>query len=274
VRVGAVGLNPMDWVLSSIPQAAVMLGVTLPSGFAHDFAGVVDEVGDGVDGFAVGDRVFGGALARAAAQWVVVRPGVDPVLHTPPDVSDEVAAALFVPGSAAEAALSVIGVGAGDTVLIGGASGGVGVIAVQLAVLSGARVIGSASESTFDFVRELGAEAVAYGAGLARRVREIAPGGITAAASLVGTETIDAALELGVEPARISSISAGPDVPAGVRATGGQEASPGSMERIVAAVSAGEIKVPIAATFPLERIVEAVGLQQAGHVHGKIVIVL
>lgn len=272
VRVSAVGLNPMDWLLSSSPLIAEMLGVTLPSGFGNDFAGVVDEVGDNVDTFSVGNRVFGGALARAAADWVVVRPGVDAVLRTPEGVGDEVASTLFVPGSTADAALTVIGVGAGDTVLIGGAGGGVGVFAVQLAVLAGARVIGTASESTFDFLRELGAEPVAYGEGLPERVRAIVPEGITAAASLVGTETIDAALELGVAPERISAIAAGPNPPGSARATGGVEASPGAVERIAVAVAGGRFTVPIAATYPLERIRDAVELQRDGHVHGKIVI--
>jgi NADPH:quinone reductase-like Zn-dependent oxidoreductase len=274
VRVTASGLNPMDWVLSSMPEMAAIFGVSLPSGFGHDFAGVVDEVGAGVDGFSVGDRVFGGAMARAVAEWVVVRPGTDPLHHTPASVSDDVAATLVVPGLAAAASLEVIGVGAGDTVLIGGASGGVGVFAVQLAVIAGARVIGTASASTFGFVRELGAEPVAYGEGLADRVRKIAPEGLTAAASLVGTETIDVALELGVAPDRISAIAAGPTPPGGVRATGGQEASPHAMEHIVAAVAAGRLVVPIARSFPIEEIVEAVQLQQDGHVHGKIIIAL
>jgi NADPH:quinone reductase-like Zn-dependent oxidoreductase len=274
VKVKASGLNPMDWLLSSVPEAASMFGVTLPSGFGHDFAGIVDEVGDGVTGFTAGDRVFGGAMARAVADWVVVRPGIDPVLHTPDGVSDEIASTLFVPGSAAAASLGVIGVGAGDTVLIGGASGGVGVFAVQLAVIAGARVIGTASESTFEFVRQLGAEPVAYGEGLTERVRAIAPDGITAAAALVGTETIDVALALGVAPERISAIAAGPNPPGGVRATGGMDAPAGSMETIAAAVADGRLVVPIARSFPIEEIAQAVELQQDGHVHGKITVTL
>jgi len=272
VRVEFVGLNPMDWVLSSNPEVAAALGVSLPSGFGTDFAGVVDEVGDDVDGFDVGDHVFGGATARAAADWLVVHPGRDTVLRTPAGIGADVASTLSVAGSTADAALAVIGVGAGDTVLIGGASGGVGVFAVQLAALAGARVIGTASESTFDFVRKVGAEPVAYGAGLAERVRVIAPEGVTAATCLVGTETIGAALELGVAPERISAIAAGPNPPGGIRATGGAEASPGALERIAAMVASGRINVPIAATYPFEQIRDAVDLQRDGHVHGKVVV--
>jgi NADPH:quinone reductase-like Zn-dependent oxidoreductase len=272
VRVSAVGLNPMDWHLSSTRQIAEAFDISLPSGFGSDFAGVVDETGGVVDGFSAGDRVFGSATARAAADWVVLRPGVDTVVRTPEGVDDDVASTLVIAGSTADAALNVIGVGAGDTVLIGGASGGVGVFAVQLALLSGARVIGTASESTFDFLRRLGAEPVAYGEGLVDRVRLIAREGITAATSLVGTETIDAALELGVAPERISAIAAGPNPPGGVRGTGGVDASPGAVERISAAVARGRLTVPIAATYPLEQIRDAVDLQRHGHVHGKIVV--
>lgn len=124
-------------------------------------------------------------------------------MRTPDGVSDEIASTLPVASLAADAALHKIGIGAGDTVLIGGAGGGVGVFAVQLARLMGARVIGTGSHSSFEFLRQLGAEPVAYGPGLADRVRAIAPEGVSAATSLVGIETIDAALELGVSPDRI-----------------------------------------------------------------------
>lgn len=162
----------------------------------------------------------------------------------------------------------------GDTVLVGGAAGGVGVFAVQLAKLAGATVIGTASESTFEFPRQLGAEPVAYGPGLADRVRTLAPEGVTAATDLFGTETAETALAMGVPPERISTIAARQNPPAGVRATGGIEASPDAMEQITDAILAGGITVPIAATFPIEQIRDAVTLQAGRHVHGKVVITL
>lgn len=277
VRVAAAGLNPMDWLLLSTPELAAQFGVTVPSGFGYDFAGVVDEVGDEVTRFAVGDRVFGGALGRAVVDFVVVRAATespDPLFHTPEGISDEVASTLPISGLTAAAALSVIGVHSGDTVLIGGASGGVGVLAVQLAKLAGATVIGTASESTFDFLRQFGAEPVAYGDGLADRVRALAPNGVTAAADLFGTEAVEAALELGVSPKRISTIAAGPNPPGGVHATGGSDAEPDALKRITNAILADKITVPIAATFPIEQIREAVTLQAGRHVHGKVVIIL
>ncbi|MET7680415.1 NADP-dependent oxidoreductase [Streptomyces sp. NPDC005423] len=276
VRVAAAGLNPMDWILASRPEAAEQFGITVPSGFGYDFAGTVDEVGDDTTGFAVGDRVHGGALGRAVADFVVVSTAAVPpaLFRTPDGISDQVASTLPVAGLTAAAALSVIGVGSGDTVLIGGAAGGVGVLAVQLARLAGARVIGTASESTFAFLRQLGAEPVAYGDGLAGRVRALAPDGVTAATDLFGTETAETALALGVPPERISTIAAGPNPPGGVRATGGTDAEPDALKRISDAILTGDITVPIAATFPIERTREAVALQAGRHVHGKVVITL
>jgi NADPH:quinone reductase-like Zn-dependent oxidoreductase len=274
VHVAVAGLNPMDWFLSSRPEAAAQFGITVPSGFGYAFAGVVDEVGGGATGFAVGDRVYGGALGRAAADFVVVKTPADALWHTPDGISDEVASTLPVTGHTAAAALAAIGLRSGDTVLIGGAAGGVGVFAVQLAKLAGATVIGTASEGTFEFLRQLGAEPVAYGAGLADRVRTLASGGVTAATDLFGTEAAETALTLGVPPERISTIAAGPNPPAGVRPTGAIDAGPDALEQITDAILVGKITVPIAAAFPIEQIREAVTLQTGRRVHGKIVITL
>jgi len=277
VRVTAAGLNPMDWGLAARPEAAARFGLTLPSGFGYDLAGVIDEIGAGAAGFAVGDRVYGGALARAAADFVVIKAsaeGAEGLFHTPDGVSDVVASTLPVAGATAAAALAAIGLRSGDTVLVGGAAGGVGVFAVQLARLAGATVIGTASESTFEFLRQLGAEPVAYGPGLADRLRALAPGRVTTATDLFGTETAEAALALGVPRERISTVAAGPNPPGGVRATGGIDAEPGALGRIAAAIAAGQITVPIAAVFPIEQLRQAVALQAGRHVHGKIVVTL
>src|SRR5579863_4425081 len=203
VHVTAAGLNPMDWFMTSDAQTATRFGLSLPSGFGTDYAGVVDQVGDGVTEFAAGDRVFGGALSRAVADYVVIdvagtiAAGGD-AHHTPDGIDDRTAATLAIAGCTAAAALAVVNPGPGDTVLIGGAAGGVGVFAVQLARRAGARVIGTGSATSSDFLRSLGAEPVAYGDGLADRVRRLAPGAVTAAIDLYGTETALTARELGV----------------------------------------------------------------------------
>jgi NADPH:quinone reductase-like Zn-dependent oxidoreductase len=277
VRVAAVGLNPMDPAIAATPELAARFNITVPAGFGYDFAGVVDEVDDGASGFTVGERVYGGVMERAAADFVVVTtpPAASEALfHTPDGLSDELASTLGVAGATASAALAAIDLRPEDTVLIGGAAGGVGVFAVQLAQLAGATVIGTASQGTFPFLRELGAEPVTYGAGLAERVRALAPGGITATVDLFGTETIETALALGVAPERIATIAAGPTPPGGARAAWGGDAEPDALPRIADAIAAGQITIPIAARFPIEQIREAAALQADRHVHGKVVVTL
>jgi NADPH:quinone reductase-like Zn-dependent oxidoreductase len=279
VRVAAAGLNPMDWIIMSDEEIAGAFGVNLPTGYGHDFAGTVDEVGTGVDDFAVGDRVYGGALGRAVADYLLAEPSE--VHHTPDGVDDATASTLEIAASTADAALAAIGIrdtaagdtAAGDTVLIGGAAGGVGVFAVQLARLAGARVIGTASPASFNFLRILGAEPVAYGDGLVERIRALVPDGITAATDLFGTEAAYAALELGVAPERISTIAArDPNLRA--RAVGGRDAAPGSVERIAALIASGRLTVPILASYPLAQAREAVTFQAGRHLNGKVVITL
>ncbi|MBN9391810.1 MAG: NADP-dependent oxidoreductase [Chloroflexi bacterium] len=274
VRVTAAGLNPMDWIMTANDQVAARFGLTLPVGFGTDFAGVVDEIGEGVTAFKTGDRVFGAAVSRSVADHIVLNlngSNNDDVHHTPDGLADNVAATLDIAARTAAVALDVFKPGAGDTVLIGGAAGGVGIFAVQLARLAGARVIGTGSESSFDFLRSLGAEPVTYGEGLAERVRALAPGGITAATDLYGTETVAAARKLGVPDSRISVIAA--QVP-GVRGVTGANAAPGTLERVAELVVAGKIIVPIAATYPVEQIQEAARFQATRHAHGKVVVTL
>ena len=250
IRVAAVGLNAMDPAFVAMPELAARFGITLPSGFGYDLAGSVDEVGDGVEGFTVGERVYGGVMERAAADFVVIA------------------------GGTAAAVLAALNLGPADTVLVGGAAGGVGVFVVQLARLAGATVIGTASQPTFPFLRDLGAEPVAYGAGLQNRVRASAPSGITAAIDLFGTETIETALALGLAPARIVAIAAGPNPPGGARAVSGSHAAPDAVPQIAAAIAAHKLIMPIAARLPIEQIREAAALQADRHVHGKIVVTL
>jgi NADPH:quinone reductase-like Zn-dependent oxidoreductase len=273
VRVTAAGLNPMDWFMTADADRAVRFGLSLPAGFGTDFAGVVDQVGDGATGFALGDRVFGGALSRAVADFVVVAANGDVAAneahHTPAGVDDRTAATLTIAGRTAYAVLTVVEPGPDDTVLIGGAAGGVGVFAVQLARLAGARVIGTGSATSADFLRELGAEPVAYGEGLVDRVRALAPRGITAAIDLHETETALAARELGVADVRITTIASQID---GIPTANGALAAPGSLEKLASLVATGRLRVPIAATFPVEQIRAAVELQAGRHAKGKVVV--
>jgi NADPH:quinone reductase-like Zn-dependent oxidoreductase len=274
VRVTAAGLNPMDWFMTSDADTAARFGLSLPCGFGTDYAGFADQAGDGVTEFAAGDRVFGGALSRAVADYVVIdaagtiAAGGD-AHHTPDGVDDRTAATLAIAGCTAAAALAVVNPGPGDTLLVGGAGGGVGVFTVQLARLTGARVIGTGSATSADALRALGAEPVAYGDGLAGRLRALAPGGVTAAIDLYGTDTAQVARELGVPDGRITTIAAQVD---GITPANGANATLGAIEEIARLVAAGQLRVPIAAAFPVEQIRAAVELQASRHVHGKIVI--
>lgn len=277
VHVAAAGLNPMDWIMTANDTVGARFGLSLPTGFGSDYAGTVDEIGTGVTGFAIGDRVFGSAISRSVADYVVINlEGSslslgDGVHHTPDGLDDITASTLSIAAMTASAALAVLKLERGNTILIGGAAGGVGVFAIQLARLTGVNVIGTGSASSFDYLRSLGAEPVTYGSGLVERVQALAPDGITAATDLYGSETVEAARKLGVSDTRISVIAA--QIP-GVRGVSGINAAPGTLEYIAELVATGNLQVPIAATYPIEQIRTAAEFQSSRHAHGKVVVKL
>ena len=275
IRVAAVGLNPMDWAIARLPELAARFGITLPGGFGTDFAGRVDEVGDGVTGVSVGERVYGGAIREgrgrahraehAARACCSTRPMGSAMRWQAPLPSP---AGPRWPRSMRSVCMPVTRSSSGALRAVLASS------PYNSRRLVGARVIGTASEGTFDFLRRLGAEPVAHGAGLVDRVGALASDTVTAATDLFGTEVVEAALALGVRPERISTVAAGPNPPGGARPTGASEAQPAALERITDAIVAGSLVVPIAATFPLEQIRDAVTLQASRHVHGKVVITI
>lgn len=270
VRVAAAGLNPVDFKIFHGGPVAEAFGGSPGSGVGNDFAGDIVELGEGVTDFAVGDRVFGGKRHEAVADFVLVPASA---LHRTPDgLSDELAASLDIAGRTAAAAIDQLKLTPEDTVLIGGAAGGVGALATQLAVATGATVIGTASERNHEFLRGLGAVPVTYGAGLADRVVEI--GTPTAAADLNGAEVITVAQGLGVPAERITAIAAHGRPGGGFTATGGGDAAPGALERIAAGVADGSLVLPLEATFPVEQVADAYRLLEEGHVRGKVVVTL
>ena len=208
--------------------------------------------------------------------------GADSVVPKPVALSFEEAAGLMLTGTTAAHALHTTGVGAGDTVVVHGASGGVGLMAVQLAVGDGARVIGTAAESGHDHLRQLGAEPVTYGDGLLERIRALAPDGADAAVDTAGTgEAIDVSLALVADRRRIVTIAAfqrGFEL--GIKVIGGAPgADPGTEVRaaarmeLVKRVEAGTISVLVAATYPLVEAADALRQLATGHTHGKVVLV-
>jgi NADPH:quinone reductase-like Zn-dependent oxidoreductase len=247
-------------------------------------AGVVTAVGDQAVGprgpIAVGDEVILYRASGAYADRVVLDAGS--AVPKPPEMSFEEASGLMITGVTATHALTVTGVEQGDTVLIHGAAGGVGQMAVQLAVSRGARVIGTASQARHDVVRALGAEPVTYGDGLADRVRSLAPGGVDAAIDTVGTdEAIDVSLQLVADRNRIVTIAGfARGSEAGIKLIGGGPgADPGAAIRqaarleLVDLVAAGKLSVSVAATYPLTQVADAHRAILTGHTAGKIVLV-
>lgn len=273
VRVRVAGLNPVDWQIVKSAALAARFGVAVPSGYGNDFAGVVDAVGQDVHAWQVGDRVFGGARGHAVADYIVLAEDDPHVHHTPDDADDLVAGVIDIAGRTASAVAESLSLTPADTVLIGGAAGGVGTIFTQLAVLAGARVIGTGSPHTAPYLRTLGVEPVPYGPGLADQVRAIAPDGITAAADLYGTQTALAAVQLGVASDRIAAIES-TNPPAGVRAVSGGDAQPGALERLLGLISIGKLRVPVQATYSIADYRQAITRQAQRHAHGKLAIVL
>ena len=271
VKVEAVGINPFDAKIFRGKQTSTPHSIELPSGIASDFAGVVDELGEGVSEIELGDAVFGSRAFNAAADFVII--AADRVSPTPDGLPVEQAGSLDTAGRTAWASTGSLGLGADDVVLVTAAAGGVGSLAVQLARRTGATVIGSASVDNHDFLRSLGVIPVEYGAGMVEAVRAVAPGGITAALDNHGNGSVEAALELGAPASRINTIAdyAAPAAH-GVGSVGASGASINDIRELAQMVADSEIVQPIDSLFPIERVSDAYARLLAGHVRGKIVL--
>jgi NADPH:quinone reductase-like Zn-dependent oxidoreductase len=272
VRVRAAGINPGEAKIRS-GALAERWPTTFPSGEGSDLAGVVEEVGEGVTGFAVGDEVIGYTDNRAShAELVVVDAGH--LVLKPPGVSWDAAGALFVVGTTAYAMVRAVSLSTGDTVVISGAAGGVGSIAVQLARDAGASVIGLASEANHAWLASHGAIGVSYGEGVADRIQAVAGGQVDAFLDTVGGGYVELALELGVRPERIDTIA---DFSAqkayGVKVEGNSAgASAEVLGELASLIDRGKLEVPIANVYPLDRVQDAYRELEQGHTHGKIVL--
>jgi NADPH:quinone reductase-like Zn-dependent oxidoreductase len=273
VEVEATSINPGEGKIRS-GALAEQWPSTFPSGQGSDLAGIVVEVGAGVEAFEVGDSVLGFSDERSAhAQYVAV-PATQ-LAQKPEDLSWDVAGSLYVAGTTAYAMVRAVGLTDGDTVLISGAAGGVGTIAVQLARHAGATVIGVAGPANQDHLRELGAVPVVYGDGLAERVREAVGGaGVDAVLDTHGDGYVELGLELGVAPERIDTIvDFGAPAKYGVQAVGTAAAATIDVVAELADLAVrGIVRVPIAATYPLSQVREAYTELEHGHTRGKIVL--
>jgi NADPH:quinone reductase-like Zn-dependent oxidoreductase len=272
VQVKAAAINP--------GEAKIRTGLlhdrfpaTFPSGEGSDLAGTVAAMGRGVAGFAGGQDVIGYTDNRAShAEYVVVE--ADNLTPKPAEVPWDVAGSLFVAGATAYAAVRAVSLSAGDTVVVAGATGGVGSLAVQLARLTGATVIGIASKKGHDWLERRGVVPVEYGAGVADRIRQAA-GHVDAFIDAFGSGYVRMALDLRVEPARIDTIvDFAAAVELGVQAKGSAAgASAAVLADLAGLVAGGRLEVPIAASFPLADVSDAYRKLEGGGVLGKIVLI-
>jgi NADPH:quinone reductase-like Zn-dependent oxidoreductase len=268
IAVQAASVNPLDWkILSGAMSAGQRLTGTGYLGY--DAAGVVDEVGEGVTGVAVGDEVFGRG-ANTQAEYAVLSAWA----LKPSSIDWAVAAAAGVAGETAERGLRLLGVKTGETIFIDGGAGGVGAVAVQMAEARGARVIASASEANQDYLREIGAVPVLYGDGAGGRVRAAAGGRVDAVFDVAGKTPVQELVSLVSDTSQVLSIANFAAGQAGARVTGGgADSRPMEALAEVAELLAQNKLVIKVQTFPFDRAAEAYGISQGGHVRGKLVLV-
>lgn len=276
IDVRAVGVNPIDY--KSYSGAFGADRSQLPRRIGSEAAGIVSAVGPDVTDVAVGDEVIAFRAPGAYAAQLVAP--IDALTPKPDEVPWEAAAGLMLTGTTAVHTLVTADVGAGDTVLVHGGAGGVGLMVVQLAVARRATVIATASEPKHELLHSLGAQPVTYGDGLVERVRAAAPNGVDAAIDTIGTdEAVDSSLALVASASRIVSIAAfgrGSDgihlVGGGPGADPGNEIRMASRAMLAEAVAAGTLRVIVDRTFPLAEAAEAHRLLARGHVTGKLIL--
>lgn len=282
IDVRAAGVNPVD-----LKQVAGVMGrdeSRLPIRPGLEVAGVVAAVGEDPVGplgaLAVGDRVIAYPVVGGYADRVVAK--AQNVLPLPDGLDFPAGANLLLAGTTAAHLLAATAVGPGSTVLVHGASGGVGLMAVQLARLRGARVIGTSGERGSALLRDFGVEPVAYGPGLEQRIRALAPDGITAALDCIGTaEALAVSIALLDDVRHLATIANAADVLAagGQALGGGPGADPGTAVRnaaraeLIGLAARGDLRVVVARTFPLDAVVEALTVLQSGHPGGNLALV-
>jgi len=269
VRVAAASVNPIDWKLRSGALHEIF-PVDLPVVPGRDGAGVVDEIGDGVQGVSIGDRVFGlGGVTGATAELLVLSAWA----HTPAVWTDEQAAGAGLASVTAMRGLDALGPLVGRTLLVEGAAGGVGSAAVEIALSQGAdTVIGTASERNHEFLTSLGAVPTTYGPGLAQRLATLAPHGVDLVLDTAASGSLGDLVAIAGDPKRVATVA---DHAAGQRlGTHVANAANDSTLLSTAAELGGQGRYTprIEHVFPLEQIADAHAQAERGRTRGKIVI--
>lgn len=267
VEVFATGLNPMESLVRRGGGVGSAAG-GFPRGQGRDLAGVVVAAGPGADAYSRGDSVMGWAEDGAQASHVVVPEGQ--LLRKPASVAWEIAGSLYTAGTIAWSAVEGLGLGPDDTVVVTAAAGGVGCLAAQLARLRGATVIGTSAAARGDFLAQFGVIPLAYGPGLAERVRAVAERPVTAFLDFLGGESREA-IALGVPPSRILTVL---DRTA-VDEHGIAVIEPGdlvALRRITELIAQHRVRLPIADVFPVERVADAYRVLERRDAPGKIVL--
>jgi NADPH:quinone reductase-like Zn-dependent oxidoreductase len=273
VRVRAAALNPADHML----QAGIGDSHTdawFPVIPGWDVAGVVERVGTGINEFAPGDEVIGylrREILHHGAYAELVSAPVETLARKPRMASWPEAAGLpLAVLTAYRAIIQTLDVAPGETLLIHGAAGGVGAVAAQLAVARQARVIGIASAGHHAFLRSIGVLPAARGDGIVGRVQALAPDGIDAVLDCVGKGVLHTTADVGSNHVRICSVAdSGPGI-----TTVFVRSDAAILTRLVEMVDAGELRVPIAATYPLAQAAAAQAALKQSHPPGKIVLVV
>jgi len=271
VAVRAAGVNPVDWKIRQ-GYLAEFVPLTLPAVLGQEVAGVVEEVGQDVEGFSVHDEILGSVAPGSGgyAEYTLVTAGT--ATKKPPQVSFTDAAALPVAAGTAYDAIGQLALDEGETLLINGIGGGVGVCAAQMARDRGVFVIGIGSEGKRELAESLGATLVTYDDGVANRVREIMPEGVDAILDLVGGDALRSVADLVSDRARLLTTT-DPDTSAELGGGGVQRDGSGTvLGEIVALVADGKLDPHVGDVVPLERAAEALASVETGHARGKVVI--
>jgi NADPH:quinone reductase-like Zn-dependent oxidoreductase len=272
IRIKAAGVQPYDCAVRRgwSPPGATIRFPQIPG---NEFAGIVDQVGQGVTDFSAGDEVLGFGQLYCYAEYLTIP--ASQVTLKPQGMPWEAAGGFTAGAQTAHIALQQLRIGSGDTVLIHAAAGSVGTIAVQLAKLWGAsKVIGTASERNHDYLRSLGAIPVTYGDGLLDRIRALAPEGVDAVLDGAGGEALKVSLELGTDRQRILTLVEHAKAPElGIRVTPPLR-SAARLAELAGLYAEGKLRTHIRRTYPLVQASDAHQDVEAGHGQGKVVLII